>query len=326
MSLFETKSIPPIPFLAELREEVLKHSLKRMPKWKFRFAPDIVVQLQPKPTVLLSAAATASGLKPKYQHFVGVAVMGEGVTGAALKQLPKRPCPAWWQIKFEIYTHDPGTDWLLHRTSGAWQAGSDRAGIVSPVERVVAALRDGYFTASMPPKMAFTSLHDLRQSTDRSRLDGAVDRPGMRGHQHTSSAVSDHRRSSPRESKRSVIVMRRRRKSEEDKALAENAYLLRAWWKWHAEQLQEALTGAHRDVIGRLMAELTDLRSADALVAFIETVDWSAVDANTRLIALHEINSAICKVREKRGLDAIDDALPGEPPRAFQVIRSIIHE
>src|SRR5215471_16630822 len=100
---FETESIPPIPFLAALREEVLKHSLKRMPKWKFRFAPDIVVQLQPKPTVLLSAAATARGFKLKYQHFIGVAVMMEGVTSEALKQMPKRPCPPWWQIKFEIY-------------------------------------------------------------------------------------------------------------------------------------------------------------------------------------------------------------------------------
>jgi len=82
---FETESIPAIPFLAELREEVLEHSLKRMPKWKFRFAPDIVVQLQPKPTVLLSAAATANGLKPKYQHFIGASVLSEGVTGASLK-------------------------------------------------------------------------------------------------------------------------------------------------------------------------------------------------------------------------------------------------
>jgi|SRR5262249_25885070 len=38
---FEIETIPAIPFLAELREKVLKHSLKRMPKWKFRFAPDI---------------------------------------------------------------------------------------------------------------------------------------------------------------------------------------------------------------------------------------------------------------------------------------------
>ena len=83
------ESIPSLPFLAELREEVLKHSLKRMPKWKFRLASDLVFQLQPKPTVMLSEAAMARGFKPKLQHFEGVAVMIEGVTGDALKHLPK---------------------------------------------------------------------------------------------------------------------------------------------------------------------------------------------------------------------------------------------
>jgi hypothetical protein len=148
---FETTLIPPIPFLAELREEVLKHSLKRMPKWKFRFAPDIVVQLQPKPTIRLSAAAI--GRKPKYQYFVGSAVMMDGVTGEALKQLPRRPCPPWWQIKFEIYTHDPNadTDWVLDRTGGGWQ--TDHVGVISLFERIAAILRDGYFTTSMPPRM-----------------------------------------------------------------------------------------------------------------------------------------------------------------------------
>jgi hypothetical protein len=150
---FETEAIPPIPFLAELREEVLKHSLKRMPKWKFRFAPDIVVQLQPKPAVLLSADATTRGYKPKYQHFVGDAVMMEGATGEALKQLPRRPCPSWWHIKFEIYAREPDADWFLHRTGGRWQLVGGRAGVEQLMERIVATLRGGYFTVSMPPQM-----------------------------------------------------------------------------------------------------------------------------------------------------------------------------
>ncbi len=45
------------------------------------------------------------------------------------------------------------------------------------------------------------------------------------------------------------------------------------------------------------------------------------VDPDTRLIALHEINSAICKLREARNLTAIDDALPGERPNAFLLIK-----
>jgi len=152
---FETASIRSIPFLAELREEVLKHSLKRMPKWKFRFAPDIVVQLQPQPTLLLSAAAVLRGYEPRYQHFVGLAVMMEGVTSEALKQTPKRPCPPWWQTKFEIYAHDPSADtnWFMDQTGGRWQHNAGRSGWTTLFERIVAALRAGYFTASMPPKM-----------------------------------------------------------------------------------------------------------------------------------------------------------------------------
>ena len=61
---FETETIPPITFLAELREEVLKHSLKRMPKWKFRFAPDIVVQLQPKPRSCFQRTQRQAGSSP----------------------------------------------------------------------------------------------------------------------------------------------------------------------------------------------------------------------------------------------------------------------
>ena len=38
-----------IPFLAGLREAVLDRSDRRCPKWRFRFAPDLAIQLQPRP-------------------------------------------------------------------------------------------------------------------------------------------------------------------------------------------------------------------------------------------------------------------------------------
>ena len=115
-------------------------------------------------------------------------------------------------------------------------------------------------------------------------------------------------------------------KTKNEKELADNAYLLRAWKKFHRDELTEALVGLHRDVMGRLMAHLKQLRSARELVAFIEVQDWSAVDARTRLVALHEINSAICALRERLGRPPIDDALPGEPLRAYQVIRNIMNQ
>jgi|SRR5215471_6446357 len=120
--------------------------------------------------------------------------------------------------------------------------------------------------------------------------------------------------------------MRRRPKSEEDKVRAENAYLLRAWKKFHADELATALVGLHRDIMGRLMAQLKDLRTARELVSAIEAMDWSTVDANTRLIALHEINTAIMRLRERLGQEPIDDALWGEPLRASQRIKQIITE
>src|SRR5262249_30232165 len=103
-----------------------------------------------------------------------------------------------------------------------------------------------------------------------------------------------------------------RPKTEKEKELTDNARLLRVWKKLHREKLEEALAGIHRDVMERLMTRLANLRSARELVEFIDAQDWSAVDAETRFIALHEINQAICKLRERLNQPPIDDALPGE--------------
>jgi len=115
-----------------------------------------------------------------------------------------------------------------------------------------------------------------------------------------------------------------RRKSEKDKKLADDARLLRAWRRWHVEQLEEALADVHADVMSRLMAQLEELRSARELVDFISAQDWESVDADTRAIALFEINRAITALRERQKLPPIYDALPGKPLTAFQIIREII--
>lgn len=100
--------------------------------------------------------------------------------------------------------------------------------------------------------------------------------------------------------------------------------VLRAWKNWHAEMLEEALAGVHRDVLKRLLEQLKDLRSARELVDFISAQNWEAVDADTRLIALHEINQAIIKLREKSGMEPIDDPRPGQPDNAFRIIKAML--
>src|SRR5262245_32433518 len=112
-------------------------------------------------------------------------------------------------------------------------------------------------------------------------------------------------------------------RTKEEQEIADREKLLRAWRRWHKERLQTALEGVHRDVFERLMAQLADLRSARELVDFIAAQNWAEVDADTRLTALHEINNAICRLRERNGLDPINDALSHEPPTAYQIIRKL---
>jgi len=74
-----------------------------------------------------------------------------------------------------------------------------------------------------------------------------------------------------------------------------------------------------------MMAQLKDLKSARELVNAIAAEDWSTVDADTRLIMLHELNVAICKLREKHNQEPIDDPLPGQPDNAFRIIKNLFN-
>jgi len=112
----------------------------------------------------------------------------------------------------------------------------------------------------------------------------------------------------------------------QQKKLADDARLLRAWKKFHHAELEQALAGPHGPMIERLIFILKALtpKSAPLLLAYIRGVDWSAVDCPTRLVVLHETNTAIAKLREKSGLAPFDDGVPGERDNAFRIIRSIV--
>ena len=113
---------------------------------------------------------------------------------------------------------------------------------------------------------------------------------------------------------------------DQQKELADHARLTRAWKAWHREQLADALAGPHGPMLERLVYILKTLApgSASLLLAYIRGVDWPSVDYLTRLIALHEVNVAITKLREKSGQTPFDDGLPGERENAFRIIRKII--
>jgi hypothetical protein len=120
--------------------------------------------------------------------------------------------------------------------------------------------------------------------------------------------------------------MRRRKQPKLDKELQDNGRLLRAWRKFHEDELTETLHGPHGAMIERLMFILRTLSadSAPLLLDFVRGVNWSSVNYETRLTALHEINAAITKLREKSGLSPFDDGVPGQPDTVFRVVRSIL--
>jgi hypothetical protein len=73
-SLWEPQPFDPLPMLAELREAVLRHNdAKRCPKWAFRLADDLAVQIQPKPVLLAKP-----GQLQRVLEFQGMAYQDRG--------------------------------------------------------------------------------------------------------------------------------------------------------------------------------------------------------------------------------------------------------
>jgi hypothetical protein len=113
---------------------------------------------------------------------------------------------------------------------------------------------------------------------------------------------------------------------DQQKELADNARLLRAWKKFHREELEEALAGPHGATIAELLTLLDrlELSSAAVLLNFIQCNDWSSVSYDTRLVVLHQINARITRMRERNGLPPIDDPLPGQPDNVFRRIKQML--
>jgi hypothetical protein len=116
------------------------------------------------------------------------------------------------------------------------------------------------------------------------------------------------------------------RSDKTQKKLADDAKLLRIWRRFHAEEKAQVLAGPHATTLAelfRMFANLQHVQPAQ-LVGFIGAINWSAIDYQTRLTVLHEVNNAITANRVKRGLEPIDNNLPGQPDTPFRAIKAIL--
>src|SRR6516162_11581539 len=118
--------------------------------------------------------------------------------------------------------------------------------------------------------------------------------------------------------------MTRRTAVQAEKELRDNARLLRWWKAWHREQREAVLAGPHGAVLAELFRMFKNLQHVQPsqLIGFATSIDWSVIDFDTRLVVLHEVNAAITKFREKRGLEPIDDTVEDEPP--FRTLKAIL--
>jgi hypothetical protein len=131
--------IPPQPLLAHLRTRVLERSEKRSPKWKFRLAPDLVLQVQPKLTTALL-------------RFDCKAVMCENAT----KELLTTPLPKagrdHWDMRFELRTTVP-EQWVLKPRAIGYRPLADRERRFELRDRTVEAFHNGTFDQLRPEIM-----------------------------------------------------------------------------------------------------------------------------------------------------------------------------
>ena len=111
-----------------------------------------------------------------------------------------------------------------------------------------------------------------------------------------------------------------------DRKLADDARLLRAWRNWHRDELEAALVGPHGAVATRLVQLLRDLtlKSAPTLLEFIHAQDWKSIDHDTRFVLLHEVGTAITKLREQNNLVPFDDMPDDNRLNVFLTIRRAI--
>jgi hypothetical protein len=124
----------------------------------------------------------------------------------------------------------------------------------------------------------------------------------------------------------SDLPLTKSRKLTKDEKLAEGQKLSRAYKQWHREQLANALTGANGAVVAELLTllEQLELNSAAVLLDTVQRTAWNEISYDTRLTVLHQINQAIARLRERNGLPAIDDPLPGQPENVFRRIRATL--
>lgn len=111
-----------------------------------------------------------------------------------------------------------------------------------------------------------------------------------------------------------------------NKALAERDQLYCLWQKAQQKRRAALLAGPFSDaatVLADFLERMT-LDDAAALLALVKCGPWPRADDDTKYEVLAMIDRTIAYVRENSGLAPFDDALPGEDPTVFELVRDFL--
>jgi Family of unknown function (DUF6011) len=129
--------LPQIPFLQTLYDLVLERSEKRMPKWKFRLAADLVMEIQPK--------LTRAG-----RRYEVTALQVEEADAAKLIQRRVELAGTYIRLRGAITDTCERGCWLKFTHVGWSRRHDDPAARRGLRERVVAAFTEGRFNRFDP--------------------------------------------------------------------------------------------------------------------------------------------------------------------------------
>lgn len=127
-SFYRDVKIAPIPLFADLADFAIKHNERRMPKWKFRLATDLAVQIQPR-------VSRASDLL-----FEGTALHCADVTASMLAEGKTLEFRRYWRMRFTLSAARRASDWTLKPASVARAYGCGVEGLLSLRSRLISAL------------------------------------------------------------------------------------------------------------------------------------------------------------------------------------------
>jgi hypothetical protein len=135
-ALWATVHLPPIPFLESLYDAVLERSEKRMPKWEFRLAADVMLEIQPK--------LTRTGRLFHWQ-----ALKCEGANKEMFAS-PRTRVHPHTMLGGKLCDVDGGAGYTLKVTSVGWSTSLDRVAGLALCEQIIAAFREGRFDRFTP--------------------------------------------------------------------------------------------------------------------------------------------------------------------------------